>query len=355
MHMADALLSPAVGGTMWAVSAGTLAWCSAKLRQGLDDRKVPLMGVLGAFLFAAQMVSFTIPATGSSGHLGGGLLLAILLGPPAAFIVIASVLVVQALFFADGGLLALGCNMFNMGFIPAFIVYPLIYANILGDRPGRFRMTMAIMASAIATLQLGPLCVVLETWYSGIAALPFVTFLLLMLPVHLAIGIVEGFVTVAIISFVRSARPDIVREGGGALPADSLPARTVPAAFLVAALLLGGVVSWTASKNPDGLEWAIRKATGRQGLQNPDQRLHRALAALQGGTAFLPDYAFGKPAASAALPEADKGGEGSRPGTSLSGLIGGMLTLVLVCIGGFFMRRRSPGAPTVAGEHDGDH
>ena len=77
------------------------------------------MGVLGAFIFAAQMINFTIPATGSSGHLGGGLILTILLGPYAAFLTIASVLMVQALFFADGGLLALGCNIFNLGFFPA--------------------------------------------------------------------------------------------------------------------------------------------------------------------------------------------------------------------------------------------
>jgi cobalt/nickel transport system permease protein len=108
MHMADALLSPAVGGTMWAATAGTIAWCSKKVRAELDERKVPLMGVLAAFIFAAQMINFTIPATGSSGHLGGGLLLAVLLGPWAAFLAIASVLFIQALFFADGGLLALG-------------------------------------------------------------------------------------------------------------------------------------------------------------------------------------------------------------------------------------------------------
>ena len=125
MHMADALLSPAVGGTMWAASSGTIAYCSAKMRKELDDRNVPLMGVIGAFLFAAQMINFSIPGTGSSGHLGGGLLLTILLGPHAAFLTIASVLVVQALFFADGGLLALGCNIFNLGFFPAFVAYPL--------------------------------------------------------------------------------------------------------------------------------------------------------------------------------------------------------------------------------------
>src|SRR3954454_10905279 len=121
MHMADALLSPAVGGTMWAGTAASIAYCSNKVRNELDDRKVPLMGVLGAFLFAAQMINFSIPGTGSSGHLGGGILLAVLLGPHAGLLVISSVLFVQALFFADGGLLALGCNIFNMGVIPAFL------------------------------------------------------------------------------------------------------------------------------------------------------------------------------------------------------------------------------------------
>jgi cobalt/nickel transport system permease protein len=341
---------------MWVASAGTIAYSSARVRRELDDRKVPLMGVLGAFLFAAQMINFSIPATGSSGHLGGGLLLTILLGPHAAFIVIASVLVVQALFFADGGLLALGCNMFNMGFIPAFIVYPLIYKQILGDHTNRSRMTLAIMASAIATLQLGPFCVVLETWCSGISALPFATFLLLMQPVHLAIGIVEGVVTVAIISFVRSARPDIVQGGGVVRPAGGHPVRTVLVAFLAAALLTGGIVSWYASKNPDGLEWAIRKVTGREELKGTDQGLHGALAALQGKTAFLPDYGFRKPAGPDARPRGERKDKGSRLGTSLSGLVGGMITLAMVCIGGFLLKRRSQGALLTAdGAPDGDH
>src|SRR5512135_2404826 len=154
MHMADALLSPAVGGTMWA-SAASIAYCSARVRAELDDRKVPLMGVLGAFLFAAQMINFSIPGTGSSGHLGGGLLLADLLGPHAALLTIASVLVVQALFFADGGLLALGCNIFNLAVVPAFLVYPLIYRKVIGGHPGRARVTAVTMLCAVVGLQLG--------------------------------------------------------------------------------------------------------------------------------------------------------------------------------------------------------
>src|SRR5512139_4240159 len=149
MHMADALLSPAVGGTLWVASAGALAHCSAVVRKELDDRKVPLMGVLGAFVFAAQMINFTIPGTGSSGHLGGGLLLAILLGPHAAFLTIASVLVVQAFFFADGGLLALGTNIFNLGVFPCFVGLPL-FRGLAGKGPSPGRMTAAAVAAAAA-------------------------------------------------------------------------------------------------------------------------------------------------------------------------------------------------------------
>jgi len=334
MHMADALLSPAVGGTMWALSAGSIAYCSARVRRELDDRKVPLMGVLGAFLFAAQMINFTIPATGSSGHLGGGLLLAILLGPYAAFLTISSVLVVQALFFADGGLLALGCNIFNMGLIPAFLVYPLVYKRIAGPTPGRTRLTAATMASAIVCLQLGPLGVVLETVFSGVSALPFSTFALLMLPIHLAIGVVEGAATVAIVTFVHKARPELIQEALGERPAVHRPLRTVLIAFAAAALLTGGILSGFASKNPDGLEWAIARVTGAETLKGPEQGLHAVMTALQARTAFLPDYSF-KSADS--RPKSSASGS---LGTSVSGVVGGVMTLAIVFLSGFLLKRR---------------
>ena len=110
MHMADGFVSPAVGCTMWAATAAITVLCARRIKQEKEARLVPLMGVLGAFIFACQMLNFTIPGTGSSGHLGGGLILAILLGPYAGFLVMAAILAVQALFFADGGLLALGCT-----------------------------------------------------------------------------------------------------------------------------------------------------------------------------------------------------------------------------------------------------
>src|SRR5512138_2303782 len=201
MHMADALVSPAVGGAMWAAAGAGIAVSARKVMTGMDERKVPLMGVLGAFIFAAQMINFTIPGTGSSGHLGGGMILAALLGPWAAFLVMASVLTVQALFFADGGLLALGCNIFNLGFLPAFLAYPLVYRPIAGTAPTAGRIGAASVASAVVALQLGALSVVVETVASGVSDLPFGPFAALMLPIHLAIAVVEGLVTAAVVVF----------------------------------------------------------------------------------------------------------------------------------------------------------
>ena len=360
MHMADALLSPAVGGSMWAVSAGSIAYCSKKVREELDNSKVPLMGVMGAFLFAAQMINFTIPATGSSGHLGGGMMLAILLGPYAAFLTIASVLFVQALFFADGGILALGCNIFNMGFWPAFVIYPLIYKKIIGANPSQARIAVAAMISAIVGLQLGPLSVVLETLFSGISSLPFSTFLLLMQPIHLAIGLVEGFVTVAVVSFVYKARPEILRSALEARPIGSHPIRNVVLTFMIVSLITGGFVSWFASRNPDGLEWAITKVTGKEELETSKQGIHGILGSIQEATAFLPDYSFRKPAEAKKeepKPEALQAQHSAQPGqkaeekkpegpknlagTSVAGLVGGTMTLLLAFLIGFVLKRRN--------------
>jgi len=354
MHMADALLSPAVGGAMWLASAGTIAYCSGKVRKELDDSKIPLMGVLGAFIFAAQMINFTIPVTGSSGHLGGGLILAILLGPYAAFLTIASVLVVQALFFADGGLLALGCNIFNLGFFPAFIAYPLIYRKIIGRQPTAARISFAATVAAIAGLQMGALAVVLETVSSGISSLPFSTFVAVMQPIHLAIGIVEGLVTAAVVSFVYKARPEIMHSAIESRPIGRQPVRTVAVAFLALAIVTGGIVSWFASDKPDGLEWSIAKVTGQEQLKGPGQGLHTILSTLQEKIAFLPDYGFkkaphaGQTAASAVtganpdeiVPEADN----SSLGTSVAGLVGGMISLGLAVLAGFILRLKHKGS-----------
>lgn len=278
MHMADALLSPPVATTLWVASGATLGWCSRRIRSDPREHLIPLMGVLGAFVFAAQMINFSIPATGSSGHIGGGLLLSILLGGPAAFIVIASVLTVQALLFADGGLLALGANIFNLGFFPCFVAYPLVYRPLLGlggATPSRSRVLTVTILSAVAGLQLGALGVVVETKLSGITSLPWATFLALMLPIHLAIGIVEGLATAVVIAFIGKARPDLVdaRAETAASQRAGSPTRVIASVAILAALT-AGVLSWFASSHPDGLEWSISRITGKgRSMKAPAQRI----------------------------------------------------------------------------------
>ena len=338
MHMADALLSPAVGGAMWLASGVALAASSRRLREQGDDRLVPLMGVLGAFVFAAQMINFAIPATGSSGHLGGGLLLSILLGPHAALIVIASVLTVQALFFADGGLLALGANIFNLGVLPCFLAYPLVYRPLAGDGTSARRVGLAAGAAAVVGLQLGAAAVVLQTVASGISSLPFAAFLWLMLPIHLAIGIVEGLATAAIVLFVRRARPDLLGVRGPAAAAPGLSPRPLLATLAAAAVLMGGALSWFASSQPDGLEWSIARASSDAELAIPDEGVHQFLAQVQQRLSFLPDY--GLPSARASEPHGDAAWPAVDAGTSLAGLVGGAATLAAVCGLALLLKRR---------------
>lgn len=159
------------------------------------------MAVMSALVFAGQMINYTIPGTGSSGHLCGGMLLSAMLGPWAGFLSMIVILAIQALFFADGGLLALGANVWNMAFYGCFVGYFLIYRPLmrgnLSAGKARLRLTLASVLGCVATLQLGAFSVVLETTLSGITALPLGAFAVLMQPIHLAIGLVEGLITAA--------------------------------------------------------------------------------------------------------------------------------------------------------------
>lgn len=339
MHMADALLSPAVGATMWAGSVAAIGYSSRKLKETIDNKTIPLMGVMGAFIFAAQMINFTIPVTGSSGHIGGGMILAIMLGPFAAFLAMASILTVQALFFADGGLLALGCNIWNLGIYPCFLVYPLIYKPIAGDGTSANRISVAALVSVVIALQLGAFSVVLETLLSGKTELPFGTFVLLMQPIHLAIGLVEGIITIGIINYVRKSRPEIIETTSLSRPLDAgISVKNVLIAFFILAVITGGTLSWFASTHPDGLEWSIEKVTGKGELAEATQGITPVLKEIQEKTAFLPDYNF-KPAAKEE-PKQDEtpAWPGIEAGTSVAGLVGGIIVLSLIVLLGFGIR-----------------
>ncbi|HYE84366.1 MAG TPA: energy-coupling factor ABC transporter permease [Clostridia bacterium] len=323
MHMADALITPLVGGVMYIAAAKAGADSIKRIKGDMDETKIPMMGVMGAFVFATQMINFTIPGTGSSGHLGGGMLLAAILGPYAGFLAMAAVLTIQALFFADGGLLALGCNIFNLGFYTCFIAYPLIYKRMLKKGCSTARITWASMLASILGLQLGAFSVVVQTILSGKIELPFSSFLLLMQSIHLAIGIVEGLVTAAVISFIWKARPELI-EGAGAAGTNSfnVPLKRILLSLVIATLAIGGILSWYASSNPDGLEWSLYNSTGEEELIQTGE-FHQKLSDIQNKLAILPDYSF---KAGVEVPE--------QAGTSTSGILGSVITLlVTVCAG----------------------
>ncbi|HEX2944914.1 MAG TPA: energy-coupling factor ABC transporter permease [Clostridia bacterium] len=345
MHMADALISPAVGGIMLAATAGAAAYSIKKIQNDLDEKKIPLMGVMGAFVFAAQMINFSVPGTGSSGHLGGGMLLSVLLGPYAGFLTMASILLIQALFFGDGGLLAYGCNVFNLGFFTCFIAYPYIFKWFTRKGVNSKRIFTASMVSAVIGLQLGAFSVVIETLLSGKTELPFGTFLLLMQPIHLAIGIVEGLVTAAVVTFVWKARPEIIEKTAVGEAIGNISMKKVLAGLLIAVVVIGGGLSWFASSSPDGLEWSMFKTAGKTELE-AQNRINEALSEIQSKTAFLPDYSF--KANQDENSEKQAAQESTWPsinaGTSVSGITGGIMTLVLAVLTGLiisiFKRRK---------------
>ena len=314
MHMADALVSPAVAGTMYAVSAAAAAYSVKEIKLEDLDKKVPAMGVMGAFVFATQMINFTIPGTGSSGHLCGGMLLSAVLGPCAGFLTMIAILAIQSLLFADGGLLALGCNVWNMAFYGCFIGGFLIWRMVTGRKMTKGRIAAASVIGCIVGLQLGAFSVTVQTLISGITELPFAIFFGMMQPIHLAIGLVEGLITAAVLVFIYEARPEIlygyVKEDGAAKGRMSRKGTVLVLAVFT--LLIGGVLSLFASGYPDGLEWSVEKVAGTTELAASGS-VYQFAEKLQGITAVLPDYAF-KSTDSAA-------------GTSFSGIVGGIIVL----------------------------
>lgn len=319
MHMADALLAPAVGIVMILVALAAIAYSVYRINKDntLSEKKVPVMAVMAAFVFAAQMINFSIPGTGSSGHLCGGMILAAVLGEYPAVLSLTAVLLIQCLFFADGGLLAIGCNVFNMGLCAIMVAYPLIYKPIM--KKG-FSVGRAFLASILACevgLQLGAFCVVLETQISGITALPFGTFVGLMLPIHLAIGLVEGIITALVVVFIHQTRPELLDTAlENKAPAGSVSVAKVVAVLAVAAIVVAGALSLAASSNPDGLEWAIQGVTGDTEIEAQYAGAAEKAGAIVDSTAFLPDYAFA-------------GDEDNPLGTTVSGIVGGALCVVL--------------------------
>lgn len=331
MHMADALVSPAVAGTMYACSAVAAGYSIRYIRKENDEKKIPVMGVMGAFVFATQMINFTIPGTGSSGHLCGGMLLSSVLGPEAGFLTMIGVLLVQALLFADGGLLALGANIWNMAFYGCFIGGMLIWKYVMKHGMSKRKLVAASVAGSVLSLQLGAFSVTLETLASGISELPFTVFVAAMQPVHLAIGLVEGLITAAVLVFLYEVRPGLLwmadpdeREEG------RLSWRGTLVVVAAASVVIGGLLSLVASSYPDGLEWSVERVAGTTELQ-AEGGVYSLAEKIQQITSVLPDYDW------------KSSGTPTTSGTMVSGVVGALIVVVLcvaVCYLFRFFRHR---------------
>ena len=209
MHIPDGFLSLMIAGIAWLLSIAALAYAVVRTNRQLGERQVPLMGVMAAFIFAAQMLNFPV-AGGTSGHLIGGALAAILLGPWAGMLVMTSVVAVQALLFQDGGLIALGANILNMAVIACLVGYS-VYAGaqrLLGQRP-RLNLASAFVA-AWSSVFVASLACAIQLGLSGSS--PIQIALPTMGGIHALIGVGEGLITVAVLAFITATRRDLVES-----------------------------------------------------------------------------------------------------------------------------------------------
>ncbi len=251
MHIPDGFLSTFVSIILWIVSIIAIGYSLKRVSQDIGERQVPLMGVLAAAIFAGQMLNFTV-AGGTSGHLMGAAIATILLGPWAAVLVMTSVVSIQALIFQDGGLLALGANIFNMavvGVAVSYVVYQVVY-RLSGKRP--WGIFLGGFLAAWFSIEIAALGVGLQLAISGTS--PANIAIPAMAAIHAIIGIGEGLITTGVLAFVYATRPDLITRQEGR------PSKVavVWVVGLVIALALA-ILSPLASANPDGLEWVAEQ------------------------------------------------------------------------------------------------
>jgi cobalt/nickel transport system permease protein len=303
LHIPDGFLTLVVSLIFWLITIILVGLSVNKTNQSLGEKQIPIMGVMAAFIFAAQMLNFPI-AGGTSGHFLGGTLAAIVLGPWAGILVMTAVVGIQALLFQDGGLLVMGANIFNMGIVTTVIGFGLYRLVITQKRALRiafagFGAWLATMAAALFTA--------LQLWLSGTTRLEIVV--PSMLGVHALIGLGEALITMAALTYIEQTRPDLLgtkesKEVGGR--------GWVVAGILVS--LIAVFLSPLASSNPDGLE-RVAQDLGflNQGSESP--------------FSLLPDYTipfFGETALS----------------TILAGIIGAGVIAGLVILIGRNIRRK---------------
>jgi len=305
LHIPDGFLTIVISLIFWAITIIMVGIAISKTNKSLGEKQVPLMGIIAAFIFAAQMLNFPV-AGGTSGHFLGGALAAIVLGPWAGILVMTAVIGVQALLFQDGGLLVMGANIFNMGLLTAVIGFGL-YRGVIGRSKGT-RLAVAGLAAWLAVVA-SALVTALQLWLSSTTRLEIVV--PAMLGVHVFIGIGEAIITVAALSFIERTRTDLLNEKETATKGGRGWVYTGIVISLLVVLL-----SPFASADPDGLE-RVAKDIGflALGQSSPYE--------------ILPDYTIpflGETALS----------------TVVAGAVGALVLLsLMIIIGGMLKRKKS--------------
>jgi len=246
MHIPDGFLEPKVWVSLTAVSAAAVAYASKKVSKNLDEKKVPLMGVIAAFVFAAQMVNFPVGG-GTSGHLMGGVLIATIMGPFAALLMISTVLIIQALLFQDGGITALGANIFNMGIVGA----GLGYLTFKGLNRVTGNLNFAVFTASWLSVVTAAGIAAAELSISGV--IPISVSLPAMTGVHAIIGIGEGAITIAALGLISGVSKDVF-YGVQTVEVRKVQRRPMLWILLAVSMLVAVFIAPFASEFPDGLE-----------------------------------------------------------------------------------------------------
>ena len=269
MHLQNGIICPMTGIPMLIIAGSMGYFAYRKAKENFSKDKILYTVMLTCFVFALQMINFAIPETSSSGHIIGATLLSILLGPNVAFLMISAIIVIQAIFFMDGGLMALGCNIINMGAVACFVAYPLFYKSFEKiNKP----ILGAFIASIIA-LQLGSIGVILESSISGsIIASSIPKFTNLMQTIHLPIGIVEGIFSGLIL-----------------LLSKKIDYKKMSILFGTMSAILSVFIAQYASIKPDGLEWSLLNIENSVILQTQNQ-WYIILNSLQNKMAIFTNY-----------------------------------------------------------------
>ncbi|MFF4872585.1 energy-coupling factor ABC transporter permease [Streptomyces sp. NPDC003444] len=345
MHVPDGFINAPVSAVAGVVAAGAVAVSLRGARRELDERTAPLAGLVAAFVFAVQMLNFPV-AAGTSGHLLGGALAAILVGPWTGVLCISVVLLMQGVLFADGGLTALGVNIDVMGVVTVVVAYALFRGLVLVLPRTRRSVTAASFVAALVSVPAAAVAFTLVYAVGGTTDVPVGKVLTAMAGVHVLIGIGEAVITMLTVGAVLAVRPDLVYGARGltaplklrvdgelvdaAPAAPAAPAQGSPKKLwiggVVTALVLAGFVSFYASASPDGLE----KVAADQGIDAKAEEYEHATA-----DSPLADYGV-------------RGVDAERLSGGLAGVIGVGTTLAVGTGVFLVVRRRRAAAPESA-------